>query len=400
MPESLWLQRTSPAFRLMIATSWLAPDAWRDHQVGAIREAFEAGPDWAEFLSMVDRHGTPTLSWVALKRVAELDIPDHTRRELQARSYTCRVQALRHVAMLARLLKAFSSAEIPVIAIKGPILSSELYGSVGVRQSTDLDLEIRLEDLPRARACLEGLGYTLESSYFPMTLLQEKRFLQREAHIGLVDPHRSSTLELHWRHYWDAPDEAARRWARSVSAVWHGCSYCAMDPVDQALYLCSHGGQHAWFRAKWLSDLARIHAVGTVDWHAALQEARASNRERPLLIGLSLLREVYGLPLPELPGNPWGKLPAFLIDEPLRSLKVPQDYDEFGTLVRLLDGIRKVRYHRILWQHKTLRQSLAELFYYRDDFRAFPLPDSLFWLYMPLRPFSWLWRKIRRAGSD
>jgi hypothetical protein len=399
MHEAPWLQSSSPAFRLMIATSWLAPDAWRDHQEQAIRDAFNAGPDWAEYLSLVDRHRTPALSWAALKRVSGLDIPEPTRRELHARSDACRVQALRHVAVLAGILKAFSSAEIPVIALKGPILSSELYGDVGLRQSKDIDLEISLKDLSRARACLEGLGYTLESSYFPMTPRQERHFLQQEAHIGLVDPQGSCILELHWSHYGDAPGEAARRWARSVSAVWHGYSYRAMDPVDQVLYLCSHGSKHAWFRAKWLSDLARIHAARTVDWQAALQEAQASNRERPLLIGLSLLKEVYGLPLPQLPGDPWERLPAFLIEEPLRSLKFPQEIDDFATLVRLIDVIRKSRYHRLLWQHRTRRQSLAELFYYRDDFRTFPLPDNLFWLYIPLRPFSWLWRKIRRGGS-
>ena len=399
MPDVPWLQKTSPAFRLMLATSWLAPGAWRDQQERAIWEANEAGPDWAEYLSLVDRHRTPALSWSALKRIAGLDLPVHVQQELKARSDACRVQALKYVAVLAGILKAFSRAEIPVMVLKGPILSSELYGDVGLRQSKDLDLEISLKDLPRARACLEEHGYTLESSYFPMTPRQEKRFLQREAHIGLVDPQGSCTLELHWSHYWDAPGEAAHRWARSVSAVWHGCPYRAMDPVDQVLYLCSHGSQHAWFRAKWLGDLARIHAVRSVDWQAALQEAQASNRERPLLIGLRLLRDVYGLPLPQLPESPWERLPAFLIEEPLRSLKCPQEIPEFGTLVRLLDVIRKSRYHRLLWQQRTWRQSLAELFYYRDDFRALPLPDNLFWLYIPLRPFSWLWRKILRNTS-
>ena len=66
MPESSWLEATSPAFRLMIATSWLAPDSWMDRQKLAIRQAIEAGPDWTEYIRLVDRHRTPALSWAAL----------------------------------------------------------------------------------------------------------------------------------------------------------------------------------------------------------------------------------------------------------------------------------------------------------------------------------------------
>ena len=75
MPETQWLQRSSPAFRLMMATSWLAPDSWKENQEKAIRKAIEAEPDWTEYLSLVDRHRTPALSWAALRRVPGIMIP-------------------------------------------------------------------------------------------------------------------------------------------------------------------------------------------------------------------------------------------------------------------------------------------------------------------------------------
>ena len=96
MPETSWLQRTSPAFRLMIATSWLAPDSWQEKQEEAIREAIGAGLDWTEYLRLVDRHRTPALSWAALSRVPGLEIPEPAKKELQKRSDACRMQAVRH----------------------------------------------------------------------------------------------------------------------------------------------------------------------------------------------------------------------------------------------------------------------------------------------------------------
>ncbi len=113
MPQTAWLPGSSPAFRLMIATSWLAPDTWQGKQEQAIREAFEAGPEWAEYLRLVDRHRTPALSWSALKRVPGLDIPEQTKRELHQRSDACRMQAVRHAQQLRVVLNAFNRLEFP-----------------------------------------------------------------------------------------------------------------------------------------------------------------------------------------------------------------------------------------------------------------------------------------------
>ena len=80
MLNSQWLQSASPAFRLMIATSWLAPDSWQKNQEEAIREAIGAGMDWMDYIRLVDRHRTPALSWAALKRVPGLEIPEPARQ--------------------------------------------------------------------------------------------------------------------------------------------------------------------------------------------------------------------------------------------------------------------------------------------------------------------------------
>jgi hypothetical protein len=171
-----------------------------------------------------------------------------------------------------------------------------------------------------------------------------------------------------------------------------------MNLADEAVYLCTHGAEHAWFRAKWISDLARIHTSEKIDWQAAENEARRWNHERELQAGLLLLKEVYGLPLPELVGNPWGNFPKFILKEQLRCLAVP---DEFGTrsaLTQLWDQIRKARHDRLVRPHTSWRQSFAVLSYRKEDFVDFPLPEGLFWAYAPLRPLLWVWRKVRRVG--
>jgi len=196
-----WLRQTAPAFRLMIATSWLAPDAWRQQQEMAIREACGAGSDWDEYLLLVDRHRTPALSWAALNRIPGIAVPEFVRQELQRRSDACRMKAIEHCLLLADVLKRFNQAGIPVMPIKGQVLSFELYGDVGLRQSLDVDLEVAREDLGKAQKCLESAGWHPDSTFFPMTPRQRESFLRNEHSMAFLHTRTGSMLELHWRNH-------------------------------------------------------------------------------------------------------------------------------------------------------------------------------------------------------
>ena len=398
MPLTDWLEHTTPAFRLMVATSWLAPDSWRQHQEAAIREAFAARPDWTEYLSLVDRHRTPALSWAALSRVQGIAVPEFAKQELQKRSDACRMKAMQHCMLLADVLKRFNRAGIPVMPLKGQLLSLQLYGDVGLRETLDIDLEVPREDLVRAQNCLVSKDWHLEETFFPMSPRQWDSFLRNEQHINFIHAPTGRLLELHWRNQWETPDATRARWARSVPSTWQGCSIRAMDPRDMTLYFCCHGGLHEWFRAKWLGDLARAHSLGLLDWAAAWEEARRSRQTRVLLAAIYLLEQVYGLPRPDLPAKAWQEPSSRLIEVPLQALDHAHEPLHRVSPSKLRNRIRRSRYERLLWPAKSWRDSLNELFYGREDFRTLPLPDGFFWAYKLLRPVLWLGRWFRQMG--
>ena len=400
MPEASWLQSASPAFRLMIATSWLAPANWQPNQEQAIRDAAAADLDWAEYLRLVDRHRTPALSWAALQRVADLKIPPPVQQKLQKRSDACRRLAIRNSMMLAQVLKAFHSAAIPVMPLKGPILSQDLYADVGLRQSKDLDLACAPEDVIRAQQCLIQQGWNHDALWTPLTARQWNSVLSHDQELAFTHPKTRVQLELHWRDLWDdTPALAQDRWSRSSPSIWQASPYQAMHPVDQAIYLCCHGADHGWSRAKWLGDLARLHADARIDWQAVLQEARRVHQERALLASLCLLQQLYALPMPDFTGDPVRALPSILLSRPLHLL---QSVEEPGVprVLATLPGLwPRLHYNRLLHPKKSLRKSLSELTYSRVDFHLLHLPDSLFWAYAPLRPILWLWRRVIRRTS-
>lgn len=133
-----------------------------------------------------------------------------------------------------------------------------------------------------------------------------------------------------------------------------------------------------------------------------LDEARGTSQQRALLAGLRLLEEAYGLELPELPGNPFECLPSLLTEIPLQVLQAPDPGATPVSAASLRYRLRMIRYERLLLPRRTLRGTLSNLLYRREDFKPLPLPDSLFWAYRPLHPILWLsrWARGGRAAGD
>jgi hypothetical protein len=398
MPESDWLGDASPAFQLMIATSWIAPDSCRDHQDDAVHRSCEAGPDWTEYLHLIDRHRTPALSWATLKRVPNVHIPEQVKRELQKRSDVCRLQAMLHLQLLAGVLKDLNHSGIPVMPLKGPLLSLALYGDAGLRESRDLDILVPQKVIPQTQQCLEKIGWRLGPEYFSLSPRQWEASVQRERHIEYVHAQQGCQLELHWCNEWDPPQETEQHWARSGKSELFGSSYRVMSHRDLAIYLCNHGGGHRWFRAKWLGDLARMHCNGQVNWPEVLAYARTLGQERPVLLSLQLLSEGYDLAFPNIAETLGKALPYPLACKSVRDLTAPREPAELDALAHFMERVRNSRYNRLLWPHRSWWKNLAWFTYSLSDFRVLRLPDSLFWLYIPLRPFLWVWRCMRRRN--
>jgi hypothetical protein len=398
MSESNWLRDASPAFRLMIATSWIAPDWCRDDQDDAVHRACDAGPNWTEYLRLVDRHCTRALSWAALKRAPRVHVPEQVKRELQQRSDVCRLQAMLHLQLLAEVLKSLNHSEIPVMPLKGPLLSLALYGDAGLRQSKDLDILVPQNEIPQAQECLNKMGWRLGAEYVSLTPRQWKANIRHAHHIGYVRPQQGCELELHWRNEWYSPQKTEQHWARSRTSELLGCSFRAMSHADLAVYLCNHGSGHRWFRAKWLGDLARMHCNGQVDWPCVLGYARTVGQERSVLLCLQLLSECYDLAFPHMAGTLRNTLPYPLACRAVRDLTATGEPVELNVLAAFKEGVRNSRYNRLLWPHRSWWKNLAGFPNCRLDFRVLRLPDSLFWLYMPLRPFLWMWRHMRRRN--
>jgi hypothetical protein len=390
--KSKTLLGRSSAFRLMLATSWLAPHPWQEHQERAVREALSSGLDWDEYLELVERHSTPALSWETLKRMPKANLPERVKQTLQQHSAASRMRSMRLASLLMQVLKDFNQAGIPLISLKGPLLSLELYGDLGIRHSRDIDIMVAPEDVSRAQAQLEEMGWRVYLQPCTFSPRHTEVFLQIGRHIVYWHPLQQCRLELHWHTGSEMLDRTAGQWARSTTLVWNGLGYRALSPIDLVLHLCTHGSEHVWFRSKWLGDLARMYAINYVDWDVVYRTARAASLENSLLQCLRLLEELHGLPVPKELREPAGRLPALLLDRVATYMLAPPEIHSGPFLARIRMKVRQLRYERLLRPRRFWLHAFPEIAYSSADFRLLRLPDRLFWLYVPLRPILLAWR--------
>jgi hypothetical protein len=392
-----WLSQCSPALRLLIVTSWLAPETWRPRQDEAIQEACAAGVDWDEYARLVERHRTPAVSWTALKRVTGLTIPEETAKDLKRRSDACRIKAAIHLLLLTKVLKGLSAAGISAMPLKGPLLSLELYGDAGLRDSKDLDVLVELKDLPGAQQCLSELGWEAKSDNSRLSPRQAEFWARHEWHVSFLHKVQHCELELHWRTTWDDKDNPSRRMATSVRRELQGSHYQAMDAVELTINLCEHGSSHAWFRAKWLGDVARILADQRAAAETVLMRARWFGQDRPLLQGMRLVQDAFGLPIPETIEREIRALNPCVIERAVRKLIDPEEPRPGLSISSIREYLLNAIYVRRVWPRRSMWDILEETAFRLSDFEVIRLSDRLFWLYVPLRPFLWAWRRRKMA---
>lgn len=197
----------------------------------------------------------------------------------------------------ARVRDAIEQADIPVLFVKGMSNAALAYSQPLLKMSWDIDILIDPDDLPEAGQALRKLGYW---PIVPKTDLAKWHIRRKES----VWTNGVTHVELHTRLADNEsliPSIDVHSPKQSI-ALPGGVSLPTLAGDELFAYLCVHGASSAWFRLKWVVDLAALlHGlpVGEID--------RLFNRSQSLGAGRSagqallLSSELFNTPLsPEL----------------------------------------------------------------------------------------------------
>lgn len=242
-------------FELVAACCRWPPSPARDSAVLAL--AGEA--DWGLAARIAGRHRVEGLVWNALRRSGAA-VPAEFAGPLQAAADRIARQNLVLTGESLRLSALLDRAGIRHLFVKGVTLGMLAYGSIGPKMGWDIDLLVPEDEVEPAAAELESAGYRL-------TLPGGARGRER---LGLWHRHWKEsvwmsskaglTVELHSRlndNRLLLPGVGPNSPVRNVE-VARGRFLATLRQEELFAYLCVHGASSAWFRLKWIADVAAL----------------------------------------------------------------------------------------------------------------------------------------------
>ena len=382
----------TPEFRLVAAFSWVPEFEHAIRQSHDIDTLSGSELNWDEVASLVLRHGVVGQFCTVMGKRGWDTVPIETRDRLKSCRTQQAVRALGQVAELTRVGRLFVEAGVPLIPLKGVALSQELYGDPCVRSSCDLDILVKPEDVEKAEKLLIQAGYRHALGFHNMPERQKHHIVNTLHHHEYLNDDRQGYIELHWRSYLWPKERVAALWDTSRYSAWLDVGLMQLSTEETILFLADHGARHGWPCLKWLSDVAMLMRNMPEDkWLHLYNRAAFFDLQRVISQTAVLLKWFYEIEPPQAfreLSAPKALVHCLYVHATSQLLA---SGDELASHKKFL-GWRMAFQLKRLKPTTPLSELINSVLIIPADFVEFPLPDYLFWLYLPLRPYFWFKR--------
>ncbi|HZV83110.1 MAG TPA: nucleotidyltransferase family protein, partial [Geobacteraceae bacterium] len=202
----------------------------------------------------------------------------------------------------------------------------------------------------------------------------------------------------HWGSYLWTKDRVAALWDSSRAIPWLDAGLRQLPVEENILFLADHGARHGWCCLKWLSDIAMLaESLSEDTWLSLYKKAGFFDLQRVICQTAVLLEWFYGVVPPQsfkaiyLPDARVQKLSVHAASYLLASGDVQG---------KRFAGVRQALRIKQLKPSTPLALLARSVLITHTDFVKLPLPDALFWLYIPLRPLLWFQRHYSKSRSN
>ncbi len=202
----------------------------------------------------------------------------------------------------SELANTLSLSNIKVVALKGIYLSEHLYGDVGLRQLSDIDILVKPEDGEKSLKILSSLGYQTTENPFSTELRLDNEFIHYptmikdglavEVHIRFHRP--SQKFQLNTKAFFE----------RAEPVTINGTKAFTLAFYDQLIFLCVHSEKHftgSKIQFTCFTDLANIlfRNSDSIDWEKLIALSCENRCETVVFKHLLLTSHFFNAPVPE-----------------------------------------------------------------------------------------------------
>jgi hypothetical protein len=252
---------------------------------------------WKPLLSLAEHHGTQPLLYQGLRGVEE-SVPAEELRSLQ-QIYQANVHKTLFLSReLIRILDCLSAAGLEVMPYKGLAVAEAIYGDIALRQSGDIDLLIRSNDLQPICGAVRELGYMPN---WALSETEQHAFLQSGYECAFDGPMGRNLLEVQWAiqpRFYAMDFDMNALFQRAVTLTVAGRPMKTLSPADLLLVLSAHAAKHVWGRLIWLCDIAHLMMSPTLDWNWIGSRARDLGIARIVSVTMLAANRLLGATIP------------------------------------------------------------------------------------------------------
>ena len=217
-------------------------------------------------------------------------------------------------------------------------------------------------------------------------------------HFTYYHAQKGVKCEIHWKLHPGLVKEPSfdELWERKQVSNVTSYPIYFLGREDLFLFLVAHGARHGWSRLRWLTDIERLLRKD-LDWGLLYTQ---SNRYKQLpLAGQAIILSS------QLLGTKVTKEMNSLIvgTRPKKLAQKAVFYLERMANLHTLPLPKEIKRHHILYLFSLMSNgqkvltTFSLLYPSTADAETLPLPKNLYFLYYPLHPFLWRWRKMLNA---
>jgi hypothetical protein len=281
--------------------------ARREFDGAAAGELVGRGVDWEALLAAGRRHHLLPLLYERLRAVEDGRIPPGVMARLRSAYYTNLLRNQRLGAELAEVVEALRGEGVEAIVLKGGALAPTVYPNPAQRPMADLDLLVRAEDVERAGAVLESLGFRLPDS-LPAGMVPFQQRFGSGLEWQRCRADRTTRLDVH-QHlagihmFRDAfPVETGTLWAAARPLPLDGSEAWQLSAEDTLIHLCLHLARPHTYDCPLLSyvDIDRVVAApdGAPSWRLLVERSGQYQVKMVVYYGLRCAQSLLGTPVP------------------------------------------------------------------------------------------------------
>ena len=276
------------------------PESKRREALGPV---IEAGIDWNTVCHEAARHGIRPLFFHTLERLFGDRIPSSLHNHIQEFQQRNRIHANFLIRELCKIRRRCEESDLPILALKGPVLSRAAYGDIAMRRYVDLDLHIPRERFSELDHLLKEMGYEYPKARKKIAGWRRTLFRALKGQWQFTRAEGAFELDVHTRLMppgYSLPSNFDLFWERSrMIQLDDDIAVPGLAPEDSVLVLSYHGVKNQWRSLKYVADLAQLLRTETaLNWSSLIEHAQKIRATRVLGLGLSLAHGVLDMPIP------------------------------------------------------------------------------------------------------